>query len=38
MPPGATREEVLKAMNGHVLAEGEIVGKYARPESEAAAE
>ena len=38
LPPGVTREEVLKAMGGHVLAEGEIVGTYVRRESEAAAE
>ena len=31
LPPGAPREEVLKAMHGHVLAEGEIVGTYAGP-------
>jgi Raf kinase inhibitor-like YbhB/YbcL family protein len=31
LPPGATREQVLGAMEGHVLAEGEIVGTYARP-------
>jgi len=31
LPPGAPREEVLKAMEGHVLDEGEIVGTYARP-------
>ena len=29
--PGSTREEVLAAMEGHVLAEGEIVGLYQRP-------
>ncbi len=29
--PGKTREEVLAAMEGHVLAEGEIVGLYERP-------
>ena len=29
--PGAKREEVLAAMEGHVIAEGEIVGLYERP-------
>ena len=38
LPPGVKREEVLKAMGGHVLAEGEIVGTYVRQESEATAE
>jgi Raf kinase inhibitor-like YbhB/YbcL family protein len=28
VPPGAERDEVLKAMEGHVLAAGEIVGTY----------
>jgi hypothetical protein len=28
--PGATKEQVLKAMKGHVLAEGQIMGKYRR--------
>src|SRR5262245_7577962 len=28
LPPGAERDEVLKAMEGHVLAAGEIVGTY----------
>lgn len=28
--PGAAREAVLAAMEGHVLAEGEIVGRFAR--------
>ncbi|HOD35003.1 MAG TPA: YbhB/YbcL family Raf kinase inhibitor-like protein [Syntrophales bacterium] len=28
--PGATKEQVLKAMKGHVLAEGQIMGKYSR--------
>ena len=37
LPPGATREEVLNAMDGHVVAEGEIIGTYA-PAPEAAAE
>jgi len=28
---GATREELLKAMGGHVLAEGQLMGTYQRP-------
>lgn len=28
--PGATRQEVLKALAGHVLAQGELMGRYAR--------
>lgn len=28
LPPGASRKQVVKAMNGHVLARGELVGKY----------
>jgi Raf kinase inhibitor-like YbhB/YbcL family protein len=28
VPPGASRDEVLKAMAGHVLAAGELVGEY----------
>ena len=32
--PGATRDEVLAAMEGHVLAEGEIVGLFERPAPE----
>ena len=30
LEPGATRDAVLQAMEGHVLAEGELVGKFAR--------
>ena len=30
LPAGATKEELLKAMNGHVLDEGQFVGTYAR--------
>jgi Raf kinase inhibitor-like YbhB/YbcL family protein len=30
LQPGATRDEVLAAMQGHVLAEGQLMGKYAR--------
>jgi len=29
LPPGATKEQVLKAMEGHVLAETELVGTFA---------
>lgn len=28
VPPGADRDEVLRAMSGHVLAAGELVGTY----------
>ncbi len=31
LDPGATREAVLKAMAGHVLAKGELVGRYGQP-------
>ncbi len=27
---GATKEELLKAMEGHILAEGQIIGRYER--------
>jgi Raf kinase inhibitor-like YbhB/YbcL family protein len=27
-PPGAERDQVLGALNGHVLAKGELIGKY----------
>ena len=30
MPPGATKDEALKAMHGHVIGEGEVVGTYER--------
>jgi Raf kinase inhibitor-like YbhB/YbcL family protein len=30
VPSGATREEVLKAMKGHVLAEGQLMGLFGR--------
>jgi Raf kinase inhibitor-like YbhB/YbcL family protein len=30
LEPGATREQVLRAMNGHVLAEGRLTGRYRR--------
>jgi len=28
--PGATKEQVLKEMNGHILAQGELVGTFSR--------
>jgi phosphatidylethanolamine-binding protein (PEBP) family uncharacterized protein len=31
LDPGASREEVLKAMEGHVLAAGELVGSFRAP-------
>ena len=31
LPPGSTRAEVERAMEGHVLARTELVGRYARP-------
>ncbi|AJE47118.1 YbhB/YbcL family Raf kinase inhibitor-like protein [Celeribacter indicus] len=34
--PGATREEVLSAMEGHVIAAGELTGSYERPAPEEA--
>ena len=30
LPAGASRADVLRAMEGHVLAEGELLGKYSR--------
>ena len=30
LPPGATKDQVLAAMRGHVLAQGELVGTYQR--------
>ena len=30
LPAGATKKELLKAMEGHVLAEGQLVGRYQR--------
>jgi Raf kinase inhibitor-like YbhB/YbcL family protein len=29
-PPGTTRTELLRAMKGHILAEGRLMGRYAR--------
>jgi Raf kinase inhibitor-like YbhB/YbcL family protein len=31
LPPGATRGDLMKAMMGHVLAKGEVVGVYEAP-------
>ncbi len=28
--PGASKEEILKAIKGHILAEGQLYGKYSR--------
>ncbi|MBX3469329.1 MAG: YbhB/YbcL family Raf kinase inhibitor-like protein [Planctomycetes bacterium] len=36
--PGATKEEVLEAIDGHVIAEGELVGTYERLSTGAAGE
>lgn len=30
LKPGATKEDLLRAMNGHILAEGELIGTYQR--------
>ena len=30
LPPGTTKEELLKAMDGHVLDEGQLMGTYTR--------
>ncbi len=30
LPPGATKADLLKAMNGHVLGEGQLMGTYQR--------
>jgi Raf kinase inhibitor-like YbhB/YbcL family protein len=30
LKPGATKAELLKAMKGHILAQGELVGTYSR--------
>lgn len=30
LPPGASKAELLDAMEGHILAEGQIMGKYER--------
>lgn len=31
LPPGAKKAEVLAAINGHVLAEAQLIGRYKRP-------
>jgi Raf kinase inhibitor-like YbhB/YbcL family protein len=31
LPPGAGKQDLLAAMQGHVLAKGELVGRYGRP-------
>ena len=31
LPETVTRDHLLEAMEGHVLAEGELIGRYARP-------
>jgi len=30
IPPGATKQKILKAMEGHIIAQGELMGKYSR--------
>ena len=30
LPPGATKDELIREMEGHILAEGELMGKYSR--------
>ena len=30
LPPGATKQDVEKAMKGHILSEGQLMGKYGR--------
>jgi Raf kinase inhibitor-like YbhB/YbcL family protein len=30
LPPGATKAQLLEAMKGHILAEGQLVGHYGR--------
>lgn len=30
LQPGATKQELLRAMEGHILAQGELMGRYAR--------
>ena len=30
LPPGSKKDDVLKAMEGHILAQGELMGKYSR--------
>lgn len=33
LKPGATRRQVLEAMKGHVVAEGRLIGRYARDDT-----
>ncbi len=35
LPTGTNRDEVLSALKGHVLARGELLGIFKRPESPA---
>jgi len=30
LPPGATKQQLLKAMEGHILGQGQLMGKYKR--------
>jgi Raf kinase inhibitor-like YbhB/YbcL family protein len=30
LPPGATKDQLLKAAEGHVVAQGQLVGRYTR--------
>lgn len=30
LPPGATKDQLLKSMEGHILAQGQLMGRYAR--------
>ena len=30
LPPGATKAQLMDAMKGHILAEGQLVGNYGR--------
>jgi Raf kinase inhibitor-like YbhB/YbcL family protein len=30
LKPGATRDQLLRAMKGHILAEGRLMGRYSR--------
>jgi Raf kinase inhibitor-like YbhB/YbcL family protein len=30
LPPGATKTQLLDAMKGHIVAEGQLVGSYGR--------
>jgi len=35
LPPGASKEQLLEAMRGHLLAEGRLFGVYSRPNKKA---